>query len=260
MPSYLQSTAKWGRTVWRVVAAGVATLVLTVSGVGVAKADLITLNTGVDTSPPGGGEATVDHLWRVTYASPVGSQPIDATTITVTGTTFPLDYYWFANTPGVSQWITPSTTGRYNAPPGAGEPSLMFTYYTTLTLTSAEAAHASLIGRWSSDNGGVGIDVNGKQVWTGDTGATAYTSWHPVSIGVGAFQACLNTLAFQVLNLAQDSGNPTGFRFEGGLVAPVSSTPLLGIAPEPSTLLLGLLGSTVFGFHALRKHTKRSAA
>jgi hypothetical protein len=231
------------------MAAGIAVMILTVSGPGVVKADLFVLNTGVDTTPTGGSEAAVDNLWRVTYAYPVGSTPIDTTTIAVTGMTFPLNYYWFANTPGVSQWIAPSTTGRDNAPPGVGNPSLMFTYYTTFTLTAAEAADARLTGRWSSDNDGIGIVVNGKQVWQGDTGATAFTSWHPVSIGVGAFQAGINTVAFQVENLPQDTGNPTGFRFEGSV-----------IAPEPSTLIVGLFGSAAFVFFAIRKSRGRFVA
>jgi hypothetical protein len=211
-----------------------------------ARAELYVLNTGVDTSPPGGSEAATDNLWRVSYTYPAGGNPTVDGLITVTGNAFPFGY-WFANS-ATSEWLTPSNFDRNNAPPPSGQPTVTFSYYTTFDLTASQAQTASIAGFWSSDNNGVEIDLNGKAVWTGDTGVTAYSGWHSFSIASGdGFQAGSNTLLFQVLNLPQDSGNPTGFRLEGSVAT---------ATPEPSTMLVGLFGGAFLGIGAWKGRKK----
>jgi len=204
-------------------------------GTAPARADLYVLNTGIDTSPPGGPEAATDNLWRVSYTLPPSGTPTVGSLITVTGSAFPFGH-WFADST-TSEWLTPSNFGRGNAPPSLSQPPLTFSYFTTFNLTASQAQFASIQGLWSSDNNGVEIDLNGKAVWTGNTGDTAFTGWHPFSIGLGSgFQAGLNTLLFQVVNLPQDVQNPTGFRLESSVAV-----------PEPSTMLVGLFGGALIG-------------
>jgi PEP-CTERM motif len=209
-----------------------------------ARADLYVLNTGIDTSPPGGPEAATDNLWRVSYTYPAGGNPTVDSLITVTGSAFPFGH-WFADS-ATSEWLTPSNFNRNNAPPPSSQPPVTFSYFTTFNLTASQAQYVSINGLWSSDNNGVEIDLNGNAVWTGDTGLTAFTGWHPFSIGSGSgFHAGTNTLLFQVVNESRDLGNPTGFRLEGSVAT-----------PEPSTMLVGLFGGAFLGIGAWRGRKK----
>lgn len=105
---------------------------------------------------------------------------------------------WISDS-SVSAWISP-TLDTTEAP-------IVFTYRTTFSLTPAQAASFSLSGRWSMDDFGLGIDLNGNA--TGNV-ANDFTNWTPFSINSG-FVAGLNTLDFRVWN---SGGGPTGLRVE----------------------------------------------
>jgi hypothetical protein len=98
-------------------------------GTAAARADLYVLNTGINTSPPGGLEAATDNLWRVSYTYPAGGTLTVDSLITVTGNAFPFDH-WFAGS-SMSEWLTPSNFDRNNAPPPSSQPAATFSYYTT---------------------------------------------------------------------------------------------------------------------------------
>ena len=112
----------------------------------------------------------------------------------------------------------------------------MFTYRTTFDLLASQVDSARIDGlngndlRWTSDNNGLQILLNGNLLFDGNTGDQSYHAWNSISPISSLFLSGQNVLEFVIKNNAQQSGNPTGFRFEGGVfTAPV---------PEPSSLAL----------------------
>jgi hypothetical protein len=102
---------------------------------------------------------------------------------------------------GVSTWIVPApdTTGN------AGN----YTYRTTFTIPAGvNLSQVFLTGRWSSDNAGVGILINGAS--TGNTGSGDFTVFTPQwAIGRG-FVTGTNTLDF-IVNEASGSAGAGGY-------------------------------------------------
>lgn len=137
-----------------------------------------------------------------------------------------------------SAWIVPSLDT--NGPEGD------YIYTMSFDMTGLDPATASIVGRWSLDNFGNDILLNG--VSTGNTNLTgAFTSWTDFSISAAegdAFLPGINTLSFLVNN-APSSNNPAGVRWE------FLSTTAAAI-PEPSGLIAAALG---FGLIVRRRRT-----
>lgn len=139
-----------------------------------------------------------------------------------------------------SAWIGPNNDSSLDGPVGN------YTYETTFNLTGLNPYTASITGKWSTDNDGVRILLNGV-----DTGnlATSFTQFSvgyvPFTISSG-FLSGLNTLDFVVNN----GGGPTGLRVEmSGTASPV---------PEPSSILAGALLLLPFGVSTLRALRRKS--
>jgi len=97
---------------------------------------------------------------------------------------------WVANDTK-SKWIAPSWNANTAGTHG------YYTYQTTFRLSAAyNPKTASLAGKWSSDNDGVEILLNGVAQWAGHTGEQAYLSLHDFAIGSG-FVMGENTLGFR---------------------------------------------------------------
>ena len=139
---------------------------------------------------------------------------------------------WVA-APAGSKWIGP-------APGTVADPSGLYIYEYSFTLTAAEAASFVLKGQWSTDNDSE-MWLNG--VLATGTGVTlpnlAYRVLTPFEITAG-FQEN-NTLRFKVLN---DFG-PTGL-----LVSDLGAPALI---PAPGTLLLGGIGTGLIGLLRRRR-------
>jgi hypothetical protein len=128
-----------------------------------------------------------------------------------------------ANT--TSAWIGPVGDSSLNGPVGA------YTYRTTFNLAGFDPSTASIAGKWSTDNNGLQILLNGV-----NTGIPA-TSFSQFSIGFAPFTISsgfvsgINTLDFVVNN----GGGPTGLRTE--LVGTATAVTSTTAVPEPSDFL-----------------------
>jgi hypothetical protein len=136
---------------------------------------------------------------------------------------------WLAND-SVSEWVGPDTVN------GTGTYSLV--YRTTVDLTGFDPVSAVLSGRWSTDNSGDNILVNG--VGTGNT-AGGYSSWYTFTLTSG-FIAGINTIDFAWTN----SGGPGGVRVEWTSATADASV------PEPASILLTLTGAAAIAFFRRR--------
>ena len=122
-----------------------------------------------------------------------------------------------------SEWVVPDAGGAGNTDSGA------FVYRATFDLTDYNPSSAVITGKWSTDNNGVDILING--VSTGFTSpdgmfATGYT---PFTISKG-FVAEVNTLDFIVNNFY----GPTALRVEmSGSVATPTVTGKLRLQCSP---------------------------
>lgn len=102
---------------------------------------------------------------------------------------------------GTSLWIGPNNNSALDGPTGK------YIYETTFKV--GDVTKARIEGRWSSDNDGVEILLNGKKV-SGATGFEQFRSFVPFRITAG-FQKGTNTLAFVVNN---GWASPTALRVE----------------------------------------------
>jgi PEP-CTERM motif len=148
------------------------------------------------------------------------------------GTTDLLVRTWVGDN-ALSAWIGPNNNAQAFGPPG------IYDYRTTFDLTGLVPGTATLLGRWSMDDLGVDILING--VSTGNTAPDpGFTGFFSFSINSG-FVAGVNTLDFVVNNDDVEGANPTGLRVE------VSGT--AAATPEPASLVLfgaGFAGLCMF--------------
>jgi hypothetical protein len=113
----------------------------------------------------------------------------------------------------VPPWVAEGPESRWIAPRAAqniGNAEGNYTYRTTFDLTGFDVATARIYGRWSVDNGGVDIILNGVSLGIVNTGG--FGGWSEFAIESG-FVTGVNTLDFIVSN-APATPNPTGLRVE----------------------------------------------
>ena len=145
---------------------------------------------------------------------------------------------WVADN-STSAWIGPDTTD-------AEGPVGDYLYRTTFDLTGLIAATASLSGRWSSDNAGLDIILNGVSTGINSPSLTSFETFTPFTINSG-FVSGVNELIFRVNN----AGGPTGLRVE------IAGTADPSAVPEPASFVLVGLGLTAA--HVVRRARQRAA-
>jgi hypothetical protein len=113
----------------------------------------------------------------------------------------------------VSEWIAPDLADIWSCPSG------YYTYTNQFVLPAgANAASASISGRWAADDGaamyfnGVLLPANGIPVLPA---ASGFNHWHSFTISSGFLAySSENTILFVVTNAAAYSPGPTGLRVE----------------------------------------------
>lgn len=128
-------------------------------------------------------EDSSDAVVQTTVGFPIGTGP------------------WLASGPN-SKWIGP--TFDTNAAEGD------YTFRTTIDLTGLDPATAFVRGRWSTDNSGIDILVNGTPTGNTNGGFGGYSDF---TLNPGSFISGINTIDFRVNNLPA-SNNPVGFRVD----------------------------------------------
>jgi hypothetical protein len=126
---------------------------------------------------------------------------------------------WVANGP-VSQWIGPRADAT-EAAPGTYHYRLIF------SLAASDIATAAITASVATDDGNLGIRLNGTPVDFGPSGFTAYSN---LEIPAGSpFVAGLNTLDFFISN-GGTSANPTGLRVDDIVLSGATVLPKLQIS------------------------------
>ena len=124
--------------------------------------------------------------------------------------------------------------------------SVTRTFRTTFTVDAGfDPTTAFLTGKWSTDNYGVDILLNG--VSSGNVSPSYYFTAFAINAG---FVAGLNTLDF----IVSDFGAPAGFN-AGDLRG--SANPLVSTTPEPASIFLLASGMAGIGF--ARRLRRRNA-
>jgi hypothetical protein len=173
---------------------------------------------------------------------------------------------WLANS-GTSKWIGPrgNTAGAAGlltpagAPSDAGAGDGVYVYRAQFDLTGFDLSTVVISGKWSTDNEGLKIRVNGTDVGFPNTVGTTYATLVPFSISNAAFAGLLttgvNNIDFFVKNTdAGANGGLTGLRIEDfaavGAIPP-GTPPHISIQPTGAngkhnglvTLAVGASGS-----------------
>ena len=216
------------------------------------KADSTDLSTGVDLV------GNVDQRWTVsyTYGTDVATNESTVLAATTPGSTALND--WVANT-STSAWIRPNDPlfTDNNAPPPGNSSPLTLTYTTTFNIAAGQSAYASIVGlvttsaQWTADNDALSISLNGNVINAAgppSTDSTPFTRLWSIGTINSGFVDGTNTLVIQVVNQPQDSGNPTGMRFEGQVQI---------VTPEPSALAIAGVGALGFGANAWRRRVRK---
>lgn len=224
-------------------AVGAALAVALLTSVNAANAAVVGLtNTGVDV---GAGE--IDNAWSIvgggsdpslTYASQVYAD--------TTNGTFPIGPW--APDSSVSNWDTP-----FNELNQQTDPSMngSYVYQTQFTVTSTLAATNSLALQFAADNEVAWISLNGQQFYIGPTdGTTSQFTSFTSAVAQDLLILGVNTLQVDVINYAQDGGNPSGLDLRFTSVSGV---------PELSTWVMLLVGFAGLGFAGYRGARKEGA-
>ncbi len=174
------------------------------------------LNTGVTTMD---GAAMADN------ASPTGWTGVDPALVPFTPVVatsaggFPIGPWLGDNSSSAWISIDPTTNG----------PEGNYTYSTTFDLTGFNPASAEIFGRWSTDNGGLNISLNG--VPTGQVNSVQFGDWTNFSLTSG-FVAGVNSVTFSVAN--GPGAGPTALRVQFDAASAIA-------VPEPASMLLCLV-------------------
>jgi hypothetical protein len=184
----------------------------------IQAAPITIFNTGVDA----GGVAQADNAAELHYLAIAPGVVTGTPTVATSTGGFPIPP-WIADSP-ISAWIGP----------GASTEGPIGTYIlsTTFDLTGFDETTAMLGGRWSTDNNGLDILINGMS--TGQTtGFADFDKWTPFTIMSG-FTSGINTLNFVVNN----GGGPAGLRVEFN----VAEAEMINEPASLALLGLGLAG------------------
>jgi hypothetical protein len=187
-------------------------------------------NTGVDDS----GIALADGLADPHYQLIENPDTNSTFAIVEDSTVFPIagGATWLADTAS-SKWIGPQLNTVASA---IG----FYTYRTKINLTNRDPSTLVIIGRWSADNAGREIRVNGVSV--GAPEAPAFNAYTPFTIyGTNAnFVAGTNTIDFVVENIA--TIGYTGLRAEfirSNVRIPAGVLPVILSQPVDQTVAVG---------------------
>ncbi len=195
-----------------------------------SAATVATLNSGVslgNVALPGGASDPRYKTQETGTAAVVISNPVWNSLTGIPGS-------WLANT-AQSKWVWQTVSG---------DPiNVTRTFRTSFDLTGFKLSTAAITGRWSTDNFGTDIFINGAS-----TGATCagFGSWCNFSIATG-FVAGVNTLDFRI----NDVGGIAGFRAEGLVEATA--------VPEPAAWAMLISGFGMIG-GAMRRRVRSIAA
>lgn len=185
-------------------------------------------NTGVDNSGALLGPNVVDPHYTLVASADTAYPGPEARTLTDAWPVAPAGP-WLAKGPS-SGWIAPlGNQGSGNAP---GD----YTYRTTFDLTGFDPDKARIAGKWTSDNGGTDIVLNGTPLGISQGGNFGALSEFTIEFG---FVAGVNTLEF-IVNNAGDAVNPTGLRVEMiGTVEVAGEAPRIVAQPVGGTYFAG---------------------
>lgn len=201
-------------------------------------------NTGViaggSNTAAGGGATTgngIEPNWTMTAGT--GTAPSTAFNGGVNNT-FPIGP-WLQDT-STSRWVTPTSNAATSYDPSANG---TYTFSLNFVLSAADAAKASFNGRFAVDNFISGATLNGKAITT--FGSGGFSSWTKFAAlrKDGGFNGGNNVLSFNVVNAAQNGGNPLGFRAEF----------LASSVPEPTTWAMMIGGFGIVGGAMRRRRT-----
>ncbi len=211
-------------------------------------------NTGVDASGAVLPDGTVGDPHYTLMSVPPAVPPDGSTTdirirdYATYGNTLPGNPMWnYVGDSLTSRWIGPNNASTYDSGDGTGPHQYYFfggpvgnyIYRTTFDLTGFDPMAVSISGRWSTDNYGREMLLNG--VNTGNVNNAEFGVWTDFSITSG-FMPGINTLDFVVENI----GGPTALRVEmTGAAVPLPAAAWCG---------LGLLGVMVTMRCHRRKH------
>jgi PEP-CTERM motif len=219
-----------------------AAAVTTASLAAAADASVL-FNTGYDASGSEIAVGTVgaDAHWTVsgtgtgitgltTYASANNSQ-------------FPIGYWVPDDT--TSRWITPTQNAADSFDPSTNG---LYSFSQSFSLSPSQLASASFTGQFAADNRVQDIKLNGVTIYTAGLGPSDYGSWTNFGDTNHLDFQKTNVLTFDVVNYAQNGGNPAGLdvRFTSGLGA-----------PEPGTWAIMLVG--LAGLGAMVRNRRQAA-
>ncbi len=145
---------------------------------------------------------------------------------------------WLADNT-TSRWIGPNVSQILNGDVGD------YMFRTTFSLVDLNPVTAMITGRWSMDNTGTEIKLNGTSVVTACT--TGFTAWCNFSI-TNNFLSGTNQLDFFISNAGVEP-NPIGLRVE-----------MTGTADVPEPASLAVLGLGLVGLGAVRRKGRDTGA
>ena len=197
----------------------------------------------------------IDDLYNTSWTTSEGQQDTHYTVTTPAGKTtqgwstdtdtgYPVKKGPWIDNSQISSWDTPSQN------PAAHEPVGHYLWKTTFNLTGYDAATASFDGRFAADGNAIAY-LNGHEI--GVTPTKGYSSWSSFAANSQYFVAGLNTVSFNVHNLAGATGLRVEFlQSEVMATAPVQPQAVEAI-PEPETYALMLAGLAALGVVARRR-------